>query len=331
MKYLFATQRLTAALLFTSTMISLAAAKPNLEEGIQKAIDKLSESPNLIGKNVAVGTIKNATGQPTALSALIANAAEASLSEKALESGFKVSDRSNFNELVKEWALGQTGMVDEETATQAGKLCGISQFCFGSYAASGKETTVWLKIVDAEKGTVSASTEFKCKLNKNQQAMAEKPIAPPADPKPNKGLSVKVWTDKTKYKEGDKLAIHFEASEDCYLTLIDINPRGEAIVIFPNDFNRNNRIESGRVYTIPNDEMGFDFITEPPYGVDILKAIASREPIISLKEVFDSIDELKPFAGIEDPAMLTRGIRVEGRKAKPGAWAEAATRYTIEE
>lgn len=312
-------------------IVSAGAAKPNLEEGIQEAVKKLSSSPGLKGKSIAVGTIRNTSGQPTALSAVIASAAEASLSKNAAESDFEVIDRNNLDELVKEWALGQTGLVDEETATAAGKLCGVNQFCFGSYAASGKEATVWFKVVDAEKGTVSASAEFKCRLDKNQQAMAEKPVAPPAHSAPENGLSVKVWTDKTKYKAGDKLSIHFEASEDCYLTLIDINPRGEATVIFPNDFNKSNRIEAGRVYTIPNDDMGFDFITEPPYGVDILKAIASQEPIISLKEVFDSIDELKPFAGIDDPAMLTRGIKVEGRKAKPGTWAQAAVRYTIEE
>lgn len=312
---------------------SLAAAgsSTRLTRSIEASLATLTDTTALSGKTIAMGAVKNQQGVVTELGILIARTADRSLGELAKARGHTMVDRGNLDRLVREWALGQTGLVDENTATAAGNLCGVDYFCFATYGMVGRRMSAWFKLVDAESGTVVATTECTCRPNRTQRKLAKLPAKPVVEQTSPTGLTVRVWTDKTAYAVGDKITIHFETNQDCYLTLIDIDARGNATVLFPNRYNRENRIEAGRTYTIPGDRMGFDFYIEPPGGVDIIKAIASLEPVVSLKELFDSIGELEPFAGIDDPSMLTRGIRVEGRKAKPGTWAEATTRYTITE
>ena len=76
--------------------------------------------------------------------------------------------------------------------------------------------------------------------------------------------------------------------------------------------------------------MGFDFIVEPPYGTEIVRAIVSKEPLHTLRDVMKTLGEDTPFVQPANLARLTRGIRVEGRKAAKGTWAETAVRFTIE-
>lgn len=190
-----------------------------------------------------------------------------------------------------------------------------------------------VRLVSSESGAVLSSASAQVAIGRDMAALLDKPIASPvsvATQSPGEELRVKVWTDKESYRVGERMQVSFQATHDCWVTLIDINPSGAATVVFPNAFHRDNAVRAGKVYVIPDESMAFDFTLEPPAGVEIVRAVASRAPVESVSDVLATISEQNPFASVVDPAILTRGIRVEGRKARPGTWADAVTRFVIE-
>lgn len=68
------------------------------------------------------------------------------------------------------------------------------------------------------------------------------------------GLGVSLWSDRPSYRVGDLVTFNVQASEDCYLTLIDIDAAGKATVLFPNDFEQENLISAGSTVRIPSEK-----------------------------------------------------------------------------
>ncbi|CAI2716977.1 DUF4384 domain-containing protein [Nitrospina watsonii] len=98
-----------------------------------------------------------------------------------------------------------------------------------------------------------------------------------AQPK-NAQFAVQVWTNQKEYEIGDQIVFSVKAERDSYLTLFDIGSGGDATVIFPNAFHKDNFIRAGRTYEIPAPEYGFKFNIEGPAGLERVKAIATLEP-----------------------------------------------------
>ncbi|MCF8719353.1 DUF4384 domain-containing protein [Nitrospina gracilis] len=98
-----------------------------------------------------------------------------------------------------------------------------------------------------------------------------------AQPK-NAEFGVRVWTNKKEFEIGDNIVFYVKAERDSYLTLFDIGSGGDATVIFPNAFHKNNFIRAGQTYQIPAPEYGFKFNIEGPAGLERVKAIATLKP-----------------------------------------------------
>ena len=83
----------------------------------------------------------------------------------------------------------------------------------------------------------------------------DKPQAPQAsggflhEVKSEIGLSV--WIDKLVPVAGDLVSIKAQADNDCFLTLISIDAEGKATVLFPNDFEKDNLLQTGRTVSVP--------------------------------------------------------------------------------
>lgn len=88
--------------------------------------------------------------------------------------------------------------------------------------------------------------------------------------------------------EGNRVSFIAEAGFDGYLTLLDINPRGEMTQLFPNRFSvaaaevfgaGGNRIRSGRPIRLPDTTYGFAFTVQPPLGDGVLVAVVTADPV----------------------------------------------------
>jgi hypothetical protein len=118
-------------------------------------------------------------------------------------------------------------------------------------------------------------------------------------------LSVDVWTDRddgSSYQEGDNITIYFRASRDCYVTIYDLDTRGNIDLIFPEQPDQNNFVVGDEIYMIPDRSADFEFEVTGPPGTEYIQMVASTEPY-QVPEWWDAIsvvDEGWPFSYEDD-------------------------------
>ncbi len=145
---------------------------------------------------------------------------------------------------------------------------------------------------------------------------------------PDFKIRLKPVSKKGKFYVGDQVAFEVSSTKDAYLTIIDVGTSGKAHVIFPNRWNKNNKIRKGKVYRIPGPDAGYSFKLRGPAGVNYVKAIATLKPVQFLpREVLTDAEE--GFAEIKEPDKAAKDISVElGRQDKKG-WAETESRFIL--
>lgn len=112
----------------------------------------------------------------------------------------------------------------------------------------------------------------------------------PAKASTNRTLRVEVWTEKSEYTIGDEVVFYLRATQDCYVTLIDLQTSGGLYVLFPNSFQAENVVRGGRIYSVPAGKAAFTINAGGPTGVEGVKAIATRKrlslPTLEKDEAF---------------------------------------------
>ncbi|MGB5107589.1 MAG: DUF4384 domain-containing protein [Candidatus Zixiibacteriota bacterium] len=96
-------------------------------------------------------------------------------------------------------------------------------------------------------------------------------------------LDVDIWTDKddgSNYYEGDNIIIYFRASRDCFVTIYDLDTRGNINLIFPAEPGDNNFIQGDEIYMIPDQGDDFDFTLEGPPGNETIQIVASTSEYV---------------------------------------------------
>ncbi len=87
-----------------------------------------------------------------------------------------------------------------------------------------------------------------------------------------------VWTNKGKdnpvFLEGEKMNIYVQASQSCYIRVIDILSSGEKVLLIDNYFYAT----PGTPYKLP-----YDFICSPPFGAETIIVQAQTQPFNPLK------------------------------------------------
>lgn len=74
--------------------------------------------------------------------------------------GFRLIERRRLQEIASEARLAMTGLTDEGSALQLGKLAGASALALGSYSKVGDKAVVSLRVVKSETGEIlGAATE----------------------------------------------------------------------------------------------------------------------------------------------------------------------------
>lgn len=114
---------------------------------------------------------------------------------------------------------------------------------------------------------------------------------------PNRAIRVVAGTQADRYRirrsgeprtPANSLQLQVEASEACFLTLVDVDSEGGVLVLFPNaisestGFHPQGRIPGGQNVAIPDsladvNRAGFHLDYAPPAGTDTLRAFCSTE------------------------------------------------------
>jgi len=95
-------------------------------------------------------------------------------------------------------------------------------------------------------------------------------------------LTVKVALDRGEggiYRQGEKLTLLLKANLDCYAKVIYQQVDGTKVLIFPNKYHPDSRVDRDRLYRIPPDDHSFDLVVQEPFGVEMVQVLASTEPI----------------------------------------------------
>lgn len=137
----------------------------------------------------------------------------------------------------------------------------------------------------------------------------------------NANLKVKVWADKgegTIYKKDEIIRFHFRASMDCYVYLYHMDAEGQVKLLFPNGFNKDNFVKSDRVYTIPDEATNFELKITPPFGAEMVKAVASLQPLkdIDLQKCEGGFCNIGNVTDANTRGVMTRSIQAVPKEAR---------------
>jgi len=147
---------------------------------------------------------------------------------------------------------------------------------------------------------------------------------------PDPGFKIKLWTDKkdATYKVGDPVVFYFKATKDCRLTLFNVGTSGKVQILFPNKYQKDNLVKAGKVYRIPAKKARWEYKTQGPAGVDLVKAIATLEKVPLVKE--EETKPLGPFAEVKKSSdKLARDLIITLKPVDVKKWSEAEKEIKI--
>ncbi|MFH1368339.1 MAG: DUF4384 domain-containing protein [Elusimicrobiota bacterium] len=104
--------------------------------------------------------------------------------------------------------------------------------------------------------------------------------------KSNNNARMKLWQDKPEgigYKENENIIFRFKSDFNCYVYIFHMDVAGDVRMLFPNYWEKDNKIVQNQENMIPNEKMNFNVKVVPPFGSEVAIAVAVREPISGLK------------------------------------------------
>ena len=157
-----------------------------------------------------------------------------------------------------------------------------------------------------------------------------KQLADMENPAPDFGVKVWLADGQTSFGIGDAVTFHATAGSDGYLTLVDLGTDGTVTVLFPNPFDRDNRVRAGQEIRFPTETMESEIRVLPPGGRGMVRAFLTQTPLdLPENDDFTSGDifladliakAVKDSAG--DLANAPEAVRLSG-------WASASVVYEI--
>ena len=141
---------------------------------------------------------------------------------------------------------------------------------------------------------------------------------------PQAPLTVRVWTSKKEYREGEHIIVYMQGNRDFYARIVDITSNGDIIQLLPNDYRQQDRFAAGQIYQIPGEGDRFDLKVTPPFGEDRIVVYASEVPLgnVSMNSAGAG---LGAFGGSQESlGIRTRGISVTAAGSQPAAQTGAA-------
>ena len=246
----------------------------------------------------------------------------------------KLVERSKLKEILKEFEMGMTGMVDEKTVSKAGTLHGIQIMITGS---AGKNKISARAIhTESAKVIASASTSGRLKLQQLcrklasgiEMFLARENLKTLRNDSPE--LKLDFWLKrkdnrsispgkKGDMKIGESVVFFFKADTGGYLTIVDIQPDGNVVILFPNEMSPDNKIRGNRVYAIPSKNDEYEITVSKPAGTDTVVAFFTKKRVgwLDRKKLMG-----KGFWIVRDYERynLTRGFKITTTKLKKSDW-----------
>ncbi|MGD9724001.1 MAG: DUF4384 domain-containing protein [Pirellulales bacterium] len=130
---------------------------------------------------------------------------------------------------------------------------------------------------------------------------------------------VRVDVDRSnrEYREGDGIVCRVNCEVDAYLYVLYKQADGKVYQIFPNKVQPDNFVKARQAVQVPADDVRFRWQIGAPFGKEVLKVIASKQPLENISEEQTRTKQFIPLSKQE-----IKGIEVEIGEEKPTEWAE---------
>lgn len=140
---------------------------------------------------------------------------------------------------------------------------------------------------------------------------------------PTAPLSVKVWTEKTKYNTGEKIRVFVKGNRPFYGRVVYQDVSGTLVQILPNPYRKNSYFNGGAVYEIPSADDRFELEVSPPFGTEKITLFASTSPMgdVSLADA-GGVYSVKLNA--DQLSSATRGVKFVNKGSGASQIAEFA-------
>lgn len=126
-------------------------------------------------------------------------------------------------------------------------------------------------------------------------------------------LTVDTVGSRRSYRLGEEIRLRLMVNEDCHVAVVLESAEGERMLLFPNQWNFETKIQAGRQIEIPGpNHGGFRWLAAPPVGHEQLWVIAARRP----GALHTWATRNLPGAAAAGPFLpVPRGIRIESAAA----------------
>jgi hypothetical protein len=154
--------------------------------------------------------------------------------------------------------------------------------------------------------------KIKAEVVPDEKAMAHLAAAASDDPKAP--LHVQLWTDRTTYRQSQKIKIFLKGNKPFYARVLYEDAEGHVLQLLPNPYRTDHYFNGGVVYEIPSGKDAFELEVSPPFGEERIILYAGSSPLgdISLKDQ-GSVYEVKTTTA--DAAVKTRGVKLKEKDA----------------
>ena len=140
---------------------------------------------------------------------------------------------------------------------------------------------------------------------------------------PVSDLKVTAWVDHqdNTYGFGEKVQLSVKANKDAYITIIDVGTSGKVHIIFPNQYQTNNRVKANQVVNIPSASAKFDLNVSPPAGTELIKIIATTGATELIPA--NVLSPAGPFKAVgKSTTNIAKDIEVVARQDTKNQWAD---------
>lgn len=268
------------------TTFSLVKTELTLDDKLRQLVNSLTNSLGDSGQTVCVSRIDYQGKIPGELSEYLRQHIESAIRQN---SGLRLMMPPQVGtDVAARRGVAAAGSGDAGSPLLASAVsAGIRLVITGSYWQRSDGTELDVNAVNAATGAIVSSSGITIAgsilpnaalVPANYDSSRDDAII--TNERSGNDISVNLWVNHADgiYHDGDTLSIFLSANKDVYVELVYVDASGRSLIIFPNTYEWNNRILTGRVYEIPDQNSVGILKVEPPFGREIIKVYASEKP-----------------------------------------------------
>lgn len=292
--------------------ISYTYASIDFDKEIDQLSGKIAEKIAAAGKKkIAVVDFTDLDGSVTELGRFLAE--EFSTALAGTGKGFTVVDRIHLKSLLKEHKLSSTGLIDQNTIRQLGKIAGVDALITGSLTPLGESVRINVKVLDIETAAVIEANRGNIAMTDAIKSLMGKGISLPSMPASD-GVSIPGRTQINPVQKIEEQNFVFEAikckvsGKTVTFSLLITNKDKDGY--FQIDFRNTSLFdEFGNEYPATKFQLGSEIRTSNNWGVE--KVLYSGVPT----KTFLTFEDISPQAAMALAIVLNcHGVRDNSKK-----------------